>query len=477
MVEFTTDERHQNPPRIMRDRVGNYGGIGEDGAFKISRNALKHDLTLGRFSGRYNHHQNQRNQTMLGWIPHSTQFSITEGDNFEAEKYTFQEVRPCKEEHSHGQRRRIDEAAHLPAAPEKIPTEPKQHPTEKHSRRKRRRRGRGLATHYNCCSVVAAAATTIGCGEAGVWDERGRSAHTAASCVVEFHEVGPWTNFPRVMRGNGPVTPPYQAYPNELLSNSGIYGKSTPKVPQLVIEIQNHPQTTKPDIPRPLTNQNRSQKAKRREASRRGGREEGSSAATVAGGATEAGARRRKLQLGNTAMREKGSTAAASIHSDSFPSPPFPFPPNPTPLLPLLRRRGGGDDTGGRRRRRSLGSPKVVNLAMVLVLSAADLRAISVSARIYSPGSGLPLQGREIAGLEPRLEANRVAGRIKVWCLGLEEHNCVEDKAHDAKKSSAGLFSPRRNGHRTFPLQVESNICGEEYEVTVGHTLRLINIW
>jgi hypothetical protein len=31
-------------------------------------------------------------------------------------------------------------------------------------------------------------------------------------------------------------------------------GKSTPKVPQLVIEIQNHPPTAKPDIEGPLTN-------------------------------------------------------------------------------------------------------------------------------------------------------------------------------------------------------------------------------
>lgn len=35
-----------------------------------------------------------------------------------------------------------------------------------------------------------------------------------------------------------------------------FFGKSTPKVPQRVIELQNRP--PKPDIQRPLTNQNRS---------------------------------------------------------------------------------------------------------------------------------------------------------------------------------------------------------------------------
>ncbi|BAS71605.1 Os01g0282251, partial [Oryza sativa Japonica Group] len=42
-----------------------------------------------------------------------------------------------------------------------------------------------------------------------------------------------------------------------------LEGKSTPKVPQLVIELQNRPQTAKPDIRRPLTNQNRSQRVLR----------------------------------------------------------------------------------------------------------------------------------------------------------------------------------------------------------------------
>ncbi len=143
---------------------------------------------------------------MFGWIPHSTQFSTTEEDDFEAEKYTFVEAHPREENHNHGRRRRIDEAVTPPRCPREdtLRTEAT-HGRENRVRQKRRRRGRGLATHCSYYSAVAAAVTTMGGADVGVWDEGRRGARAAASSVVEFHEVGPWTDLLELIDGPRPI--------------------------------------------------------------------------------------------------------------------------------------------------------------------------------------------------------------------------------------------------------------------------------